>query len=174
MNLDLSNLSHLLERPSQPTWYPTNNGQTVFELPTSLIPDVYKDRILDFPIRVNDEIKFRIRVEDTETPDLSFAEAVSRTDSFSTFVPAHLDIAARLVEIFMKAEDLKKLLTIAVYARDRVNTSMFQYAFSVALQHRPDTKNRKKINFKRIFNFVYAGIVNFCSIAAISRQPISG
>lgn len=33
------------------------------------------------------------------------------------------------------------LQSIAVYARDRVNSYMFQYALAVALLHRPDTKN---------------------------------
>lgn len=148
MNLNSSNLLYLLERPAQPTWYPTNDGQTVFQLPTTFLPDFYKDRNLEFSGRFNTDIKFRIRVEETDTPDLSFAEAVSRIDSFSTFVPAHLDIAARLVEIFMRAENVDKLLAVGVYARDRVNVNMFQYAFSVALQHRPDTKNRKRIDFE--------------------------
>lgn len=30
--------------------------------------------------------------------------------------------------------------TVAVYARDRVNPVLFNYALSVALLHRPDTK----------------------------------
>lgn len=35
-------------------------------------------------------------------------------------------------------EDLK---AVAVYARDRVNPYLFNYCLSVALLHRPDTKN---------------------------------
>lgn len=31
--------------------------------------------------------------------------------------------------------------SIAVYARDRVNPYLFNYALSVAILHRPDTKN---------------------------------
>lgn len=33
------------------------------------------------------------------------------------------------------------LQTVAVYARDRVNPVLFNYALSVALLHRPDTKD---------------------------------
>lgn len=33
------------------------------------------------------------------------------------------------------------LQSMAVYARDRVNSYMYQYALAVALLHRPDTKN---------------------------------
>lgn len=32
------------------------------------------------------------------------------------------------------------LLAVAVYARDRVNPLLFNYALSVAILHRPDTK----------------------------------
>lgn len=91
--------------------------------------------------RFNNGIKQRIEIQSVETPDLAFAETVSRTDAFSTFIPAHQVIAGQLTEIFMKVKDLKTLLSVAVYTRDRVNVNMFQYAFSVALQHRPDTKN---------------------------------
>lgn len=33
------------------------------------------------------------------------------------------------------------LLTVAAYARDRVNPLLFNYALSVAILHRPDTKD---------------------------------
>lgn len=33
------------------------------------------------------------------------------------------------------------LMTVAVYARDRVNPLLFNYALSVAILHRPDTKD---------------------------------
>lgn len=32
------------------------------------------------------------------------------------------------------------LLAVAIYARERVNPYLFQYAFSVTLLHRPDTE----------------------------------
>lgn len=32
-------------------------------------------------------------------------------------------------------------LSVAVYCRDRMNPNMFIYALSVAILHRPDTKN---------------------------------
>lgn len=34
-----------------------------------------------------------------------------------------------------------ELLTVAVYARDRLNPLLFNYAISVAILHRPDTKD---------------------------------
>jgi tyrosinase len=40
-----------------------------------------------------------------------------------------------------EAKDINQLQSYAVYARDRVNAQVFNYALSVALLHRPDTKN---------------------------------
>lgn len=34
-----------------------------------------------------------------------------------------------------------ELLTVTVYARDRLNPLLFNYALSVAILHRPDTKD---------------------------------
>lgn len=38
-------------------------------------------------------------------------------------------------------KDVEDLLSVAIYIRERVNPYLFQYAFSVALLHRHDTKN---------------------------------
>jgi len=37
--------------------------------------------------------------------------------------------------------NIDDLLSVAVFARDRVNPYMFNYAYAVALLHRPDTKD---------------------------------
>lgn len=35
--------------------------------------------------------------------------------------------------------DVKLLMSVALYCKDRVNAYMFQYALAVAISHRPDT-----------------------------------
>ena len=40
-----------------------------------------------------------------------------------------------------EARDIDQLQSYAVYARDRVNPQLFNYALSVAILHRPDTKD---------------------------------
>lgn len=45
-------------------------------------------------------------------------------------------------------EDLK---SVAVYARDRVNPYLFNYALSVALLHRPDTRELDVPSFMTTF-----------------------
>ena len=41
---------------------------------------------------------------------------------------------------YSEAKDIEQLQSFAVYARDRVNSQLFNYALSVVLLHRPDTK----------------------------------
>lgn len=54
------------------------------------------------------------------------------------------------------------LLSVAVYARDRVNPYLFNYALSVALLHRPDTQNLDLPSFIHSFpdKFVDAKVFN--------------
>lgn len=40
-----------------------------------------------------------------------------------------------------EAKDIDQLQSYAVYARERVNPQLFNYSLSVALLHRPDTKD---------------------------------
>lgn len=51
-------------------------------------------------------------------------------------------------------------LSVSVYCRDRVNTQMFIYALSVAILHRPDTKNLPIPPLSEIFpdKYVDSGI----------------
>lgn len=91
---------------------------------------------------------------------------LGRREAFSLFVPQHRKLAARLIDIFLglyfmaliQVHFLKKIInefghsfsgmrsyedfvSAAVFARDRVNPFLFIYALSVAIIHRPDTKN---------------------------------
>lgn len=51
----------------------------------------------------------------------------------------HLNFERSAVLILSAAKSDSDLLAVAIYARERVNPYLFQYAFSVALLHRPDT-----------------------------------
>lgn len=46
---------------------------------------------------------------------------------------------------------VEDLQTVAVYARDRVNPFLFNYALSVAILHRPDTKGIDLPLFAQVF-----------------------
>lgn len=77
----------------------------------------------------------------------------------------------------MKSVD--DLQTVAVYARDRLNPYLFNYALSVALLHRPDTKDLnlplKIENFpeKYVDSKVFRGIREEATVVpAGQRMPI--
>jgi tyrosinase len=66
---------------------------------------------------------------------------LGRQENFSLFIPKHRKLAGRLIDIFMGVRSINDLQSVAAYSRDRVNPQLFNYALSVALLHRPDTKN---------------------------------
>ena len=82
-----------------------------------------------------------IRVKNITLPDLDIPMQLGRREPFSLFIPKHRRIAARLTDIFMGMRTYEDFLSVAVYCRDRLNPNMFIYALSVAILHRPDTKN---------------------------------
>lgn len=43
--------------------------------------------------------------------------------------------------MFSDVKNTDDLLSVAIYVRERVNPYLFQYSYSVALLHRPDTQN---------------------------------
>ena len=53
--------------------------------------------------------------------------------------------------MFMPLRTIDDLQSVAVYARDRVIPSLFNYALSVSLLHRPDTKNMDLPSFAQTF-----------------------
>lgn len=45
-----------------------------------------------------------------------------------------------MINIFIGLRNVDDLTTVAIYARERVNPLLFNYALSVAILHRTDTK----------------------------------
>lgn len=60
-------------------------------------------------------------------------------------------MAGRLISIFLGMRSIEDLQSMAVYARDRVNPYLFNYALSVALLHRPDTQDLDVPSFLQSF-----------------------
>lgn len=63
----------------------------------------------------------------------------------------HRKVAGRLIDIFMGVRSINDLQSVAAYSRDRVNPQLFNYALSVALLHRPDTKGLDLPQFSGLF-----------------------
>ncbi|XP_058460053.1 phenoloxidase 8-like [Malaya genurostris] len=131
----------LLQRPLEPTFYPKDDGKTVVELPERYLSDRYRPLGIDLQTRFGDNVDVKIPVRDVGIPDIAFAEVIDRRGAFSVFIPKHRQIAAQLIELFMKQPNIPALIAVASYCRERLNVYLFQYAFSVAVQHREDTKN---------------------------------
>lgn len=77
-----------------------------------------------------------LSIANIDKPDIAFASQLGRMDQFSLFVPHHKDMASSLIDVFLAAKDAKQLMAWAVYAHDRVNPLMFNYALSVAMLNR--------------------------------------
>lgn len=64
-----------------------------------------------------------------------------RGEVFSTSVPQQYEEAINLFHVLHTAKDFDTFYNTAVWMRFHVNEYMYLYALSVAILHRPDTKN---------------------------------
>lgn len=74
--------------------------------------------------------------------ELAFAlTGINKSDLFSSFFPLHRLIASKLIEYFISLDSVDSLIKAADFGRNNINPNLFNYAFSVAVLNRPDTKN---------------------------------
>lgn len=134
-------LTLLFDRPLEPIFTTKDNGKAAFVLPKCFYNEKYIDVKEDIQSRFSKDIDEKIPLKDLEQkPDLSFTLSLENK-CFSLFNRVHRSIEARLIEIFMTCPDLEQFIATCVYCKDRVNPFLFQYCYSVALQHRKDTSN---------------------------------
>ncbi|XP_065201970.1 phenoloxidase 1-like [Planococcus citri] len=132
-------VNHLFERPTEPLFNRKGgDGSVQFVIPDSYYPDKYKG----VPIQVDTRgpaTTYNIKALST-LPNLSQISALPYNTSFSVFNDFHRSCATKLIDLLLdaKAEDF---ISLASYCRDRVNPYLYQYALSIALLHRTDTKN---------------------------------
>ncbi|XP_012266915.2 phenoloxidase 1-like isoform X1 [Athalia rosae] len=82
-----------------------------------------------------------IPVREITVPNLGIVTNLDRKQNFSLFLPSHRQMAGRLIEIFLGMRDYEDFLSASVYCHDRVNPQMYIYCLTVAILHRPDTRN---------------------------------
>ena len=138
---ETADLSVLFQRPIEPSFFPKDKGRTSIRLPSNLYPSRYAAIGQDIQSRFGEEATKIITVAQIKEPDLKFADPIKVDGSFSPFILLHQQIAGRLIELLMSQTDVKNLFAVSAYCRDRLNPYLFQYAYSVAIQHRKDTKN---------------------------------
>ncbi|XP_011494200.1 PREDICTED: phenoloxidase 2-like [Ceratosolen solmsi marchali] len=149
--MSAKNLLLLFDRPHEPVYVPKGNKQVVLDVPTNYLPEKYQPVASEIFSRVGTSSETSIPIKQIAIPDLSLPLSLGRRDGFSLFLPAHQKMASNLVEIFLGMRTVEDLLSLAAYCRDRINSQMFVYALSIAILHRPDTKNLPIPQLSEIF-----------------------
>ncbi|XP_072377116.1 phenoloxidase 1-like [Diabrotica undecimpunctata] len=138
------NLLLLFDRPREPIDLPKGPRGLKFEVPKEYLKDEYQN------IEREPETSVRsimmpptpfFQIKKFPLPPLGEILDLGIDENFSLFIPRHKKLAARLTSIFMDTNDNNELLSVAVYARERVNPILFVYALSVAVLHRTDTND---------------------------------
>ncbi|XP_046734049.1 phenoloxidase 1-like [Diprion similis] len=136
-----TNILYLFDRPAEPVFVPKGEKKVAFDIPASYLMDKYQNIAVDVINRFADDTDSKLPIREIRIPDISLPLTLDRRAPFSLFLPSHRKMAARLIEVFMGMRTYDDFLSASVYCRDRVNTNMFIYCLSVAILHRPDTKN---------------------------------
>jgi tyrosinase len=135
------NILLLFDRPREPVFIAKGSKKAVFSVPNEYLADKYKPLGVALTNRFGEDADERIDVKKISIPPFGEILELSRDENFSLFIPKHRRIAGRLIDIFLGMRNVDDLVSVAVYARDRVNPYLFNYALSVAILHRPDTQD---------------------------------
>uniref|UniRef100_A0A1B6MSZ9 Tyrosinase copper-binding domain-containing protein n=1 Tax=Graphocephala atropunctata TaxID=36148 RepID=A0A1B6MSZ9_9HEMI len=141
----------LFERPLEPVFVPKGDNQAVFDVPEEYLVERYRPLQDELNNRFGGDTKEHISVKPIQIPDLSLPLQLGRQENFSLFIPYHRRMASALIDAFMSQPTIDDFLSLSVYTRDRINPFMYFYALSVAILHRPDTKNVPVPSFAEVF-----------------------
>lgn len=84
--------------------------------------------------------------------ELAFAiTGMDRSDLFSQFFPLHRQIASKLINYFISIDSFDNLVKVANYGRDNINPNLFNYAFSMAILNRSESKNTLLLSPAEVF-----------------------
>ncbi|XP_015123559.1 phenoloxidase 1 [Diachasma alloeum] len=170
---------YLFDRPAEPVFVPKGDSEVVFDIPANYLIDRYRPVAGSIFNRFNDATESKIPVKEISIPDLRIPLQLGRREPFSLFIPAHRKMAGRLIDIFLGMRTYEDFLSVSLYCRDRINPNMFIYALSVAILHRPDTKNLPIPSLHEVFpdKYMDGGIFSRAKeeanvVPAGSRIPI--
>lgn len=171
----------LFERPNEPIFLQRGKGLAVFDVPESFLVDHYSKFSAEIKKSYTDTAGSRISVKDFDNkPDISVSMQLGRREKFSIFLPKHQMAAQKLIDVFMAANSIDDLMSSASFARDRVNSQLFNYALSVAMIHRKETRDMKLPHFPSLFpdEFMDPMVLNQVReestvLAEGSRRPVT-
>lgn len=141
----------LMTRPTEPLFYPKYNGEVFMDLPAEYLSSRYKVVADEIKNRFGSIAKRQVLIKSIDLPDLSYATLIPRHGDFNLFSTVQRKVAGQLVSDLIAQPDAESMLSLASYARDRINPTMFQYALSIALMHRQDTRNVPIPSFLEMF-----------------------
>ncbi|KAF2899092.1 hypothetical protein ILUMI_07081 [Ignelater luminosus] len=148
---DKRNMLLMYDRPLEPLFKQKGESKTAFNLPAKFYTERYKSIGVNLGSRFQNEANDVIDVQDIPVPDLSGITNLARDENFSLFIPKHRNSATNLINLFMGAKNLDEFQSLAAYCRDRVNPYLFNYCLSVAILHRPDTKDMDIPSLMEVF-----------------------
>ncbi|XP_063218970.1 phenoloxidase 1-like [Bacillus rossius redtenbacheri] len=133
---------YLFDRPLEPVFMPKGDNEkgVVFDVTADGLADRYKPIASQIINRFGEDAD-HISVQRITLPDLSIPMQIGRREQFSLFIPKHRRIAAHLITIYLGMRTESDFMSAAVYTRDVLNPYLYNYALSVAILHRPDTRN---------------------------------
>ncbi|XP_055859251.1 phenoloxidase 2-like [Episyrphus balteatus] len=141
MSNDIKAMELLFQRPLEPIFTSRDNGKAAFDVPDSFYTEKFNSSIASIQSRFGDDIDVKIPIRDIDNkPNLDFALEIGKRQNFDLFSDKHKRIAGKLIRMFMTTKDRSEFISLAAYVKDRINPMLFQYAYTVAIQHRPDTK----------------------------------
>ncbi|XP_043262276.1 phenoloxidase 1 [Colletes gigas] len=174
MSNNNSNILHLFDRPTEPIYVPRGDEKIGFDIPVDYLPENYRYVATSIFNRFGEEATKKIQVKQITLPDLSVPMQLGRYAPFSIFVPFHRKLAGHLIDIFMGMRTFDDFLSVAVYCHDRLNANLFIYALSVAILHRPDTKDLPLPPLCEVFPDKYVDGVIFSRIREVANVVPTG
>ncbi|XP_014261820.1 phenoloxidase 2 [Cimex lectularius] len=138
---NVRDILHLFERPTEPIFMLKGNNDIFFNVPSNYVLEPYRQNIQALTNRFGSKNARTVRIKEISIPDISLPMRLGRRELFSLFVPSHREMASRLIEVFMGMVSFDDFMSVSAYCRDRINPYLFVYCLSVAMIHRPETKN---------------------------------
>ncbi|KAG7303487.1 hypothetical protein JYU34_012011 [Plutella xylostella] len=150
----ISSLQLLFDRPNESLITPKGEKKAVFQLTEQFLPKEYESNGLELNNRFGDDASEKIPLKNlSRIPKFTKARQLPVDADFSLFLPKHQQMADEVIEELMAVptNQLQDFLSTCAFARVNLNPQLFNYGFSVALMHRPDTKNVPIPNFAETF-----------------------
>nr|ACM41728.1 pro-phenoloxidase 2 [Diabolocatantops pinguis] len=154
-------LLYFYDRPKEPVFFPKGNNDVIFQIPEDYLSSRSKSIVNELPSRF-ERVKEEIQIRKIELPDLSEPMGLGKRENFSGFIPYHRKLAARVIEVLMGMRTTEDLRSAVAYCRENLNPLLFIYSLSVAMLHRPDTRNVNIPPLSETFpdKFIGGGLLN--------------